>query len=86
MAQVIESSDDYGVEVPGFGFVAGQFPYLTVGESADAIYGSTHEDALSLAATITTTYRRLGLPDIADSVRVVRRTVTVSRSDWEPVL
>jgi hypothetical protein len=82
----IDSSNDYAVEVPGLGFVTGHFPIISVRDvSTEAAYVNDHTEANNLAKTVAAEYRRLGLWDIANTVRVVQRTVTVTRGDWEPV-
>jgi hypothetical protein len=45
----------------------------------------TLEQAEHHLLSVTNSYRRMGCPDIADTVRIVKRTATLTRSDWTPV-
>lgn len=78
----VESGVEYGVEVVGRGYVTGMLPF-TVTLTDDPYTGTIDlADAEALVKRTKGQYTSMGCPEIADTVRLISRTVTVTRSDW----
>lgn len=76
---------EYAVEVPDRGWYIGGMPPTTVLLSESPEHGVPNlAQANDLAYSVRNRYHALGCPEIAETVRVVSRTVVVTRGDWEP--
>jgi hypothetical protein len=79
---IIDSEPEYAVEVPGRGFSRGSFVMEYLGD--EPTYGVDLDDAKKRRESLAKHYDALGCPEVAVTVRVVQRTVEVTRGDWEP--
>ena len=75
-----ETATEYAIEVPGRGFAVRQ-PWGVV-VSDEAPYSSDLMHTMNELNSIKVTYEKAGCPEIAETVRLVSRTVTVTRSAW----
>jgi hypothetical protein len=78
----INSENEYAVEVVGRGYVFISFPSLVVSDKA--AYQTDVADVHHTAELVRKAYISMGCPEVAETVRVVSRTVTVTRGEWEP--
>lgn len=77
-----ESWTEYHVEIPGKGFYNDYFGY-NGGLIQNPIDGTTdREDAEKLLANGRGVYERMGCPEVAETLRIVSRTVTLIKTDW----
>jgi len=73
------SANEYAVEVPGRGYIGWAGSLLKdLPESGLP----TLEDAEKTMKQGKAKYESMGCPDIAKTLRIVERTITVTRSDW----
>lgn len=81
----VETDTEYGVEVVGRGYVTGMLPF-TITLTNDPYTGTIDRaGAEALVKRTKGQYTSMGCPEIADTVRLVSRTVTVTRGDWTPI-
>lgn len=75
----IDEGVEYAVEVPGRGYIdwAGNLVEQDVMHCLPNI-----NDAVRMMDDVKGRYRNMGCPEVAQTVRVVQRTVTVTRGDW----
>lgn len=79
-----DKATEFAVEVPGRGFL------ITHGVSAKVITDPEFhgiedgDDAIAFLDRGRKFFRGLQMPEIADSLRLVSRVTTVTRSDWAP--
>jgi len=76
-------STEYAIEVPGRGYCG--YTSDTVTTADDCGHMAKIVSAEERLKTLRATYINMGCPEIAATLRIVARTVTVTRSDWEPV-
>lgn len=81
MSQVNESIE-YGIEVPGRGFIG----YLGTLKPVLEMGVEDRRDALKMLSSAMSQYVNMGCPEIAKTLRIVTRTVTVTRSDWRQLV
>lgn len=81
----IDSAPEYAVEVPGRGY-ADSHPYSVCLTKEPKAYSPVRDDAISALERTKERYIAMGCPEIAETVRLVSRTVTVTRGEWEPVM
>ena len=81
------SQTQYAVEVPGLGFMGLAANLVTNDkEGIDGMAMFIHpSDAVESALSLRARYRALGLPEVADTVRVVKRAAITTFTDWEPL-
>lgn len=80
----VEAGTEYSVEVVGRGYVTGVVPW-SISLTDDPYTGTIDlADAEALVKRTKGQYISMGCPEIADTVRLISRTVTVTRSDWTP--
>lgn len=70
---------EYAVEVPGRGFIS-YLGNVSIDTPVDTF--NTAEAASGALRNAAGLYRNLGAPEIADTLRVVERTVTVTYGEW----
>lgn len=83
----IDNRPDYSIEVPGLGFIGGTGfgpSDVAIVDESKATYSSDRSSAEKALEQVQKAYTRLGLVDTAASARIITRTVTVTRGDWEP--
>lgn len=80
----MEQHSEFTIHVDGIGYVSGGDcpPFICTVGSGEAVVFDDDEQAYRRAQAIAGDYRRLGLPDLAERVRVQARTVTVTREEW----
>lgn len=79
-AVAFDEFDEYVVEVPGRGYSGPYSNGLSEGHAVQPFLrkGDAEHDAESVRGR----YVNMGLPEVAETVRVVSRKVTVARGDW----
>lgn len=80
---IIDSEPEYAVEVAGRGFSIGTRPLLYI-LGDEPTYGVDLDEARAHMRSLQQHYISLGCADVALTVRIVTRTVTVTRGDWKP--
>lgn len=79
-------TSEWGVEVPGRGYVITVLPSIIVELGDDPYTGTaSREDAEAGLRRAKHAYTTMGCSEIADTVRLISRTVTVVRGDWHPI-
>src|SRR6478736_6810910 len=78
----VEETREYAVEVPGRGYMAWSGHVHATMEDDD--YVKTMGDAEKRLEEGRNKFTSMGCPDIASTLRIVHRIMTVVRSDWEP--
>lgn len=77
----VDTLEEFAVEVPGRGYL-GILDML----SDDPDTGVTNpDDAVKMLKSGMRKYESMGCPEIAATLRVVKRTITLTRGDWVPV-
>lgn len=83
---IIDKSTEYGVEVADRGYVDTFCGTVVVSENElTTTFVATLEEATSLAKRVVSAYTQMGCPEIAETIHIVERDVTVTRSDWRRV-
>jgi hypothetical protein len=74
------SSNEYAIEVPGRGYVVDTIPQLTL--SQEPVCMPVRTDVSQALGNIKSRYIAMGCADIAETIRIITRTVTVTRGEW----
>lgn len=84
MAESPSETTEYAIFVEGVGWIAGiaSPPYVVMVSDVPDVFGEFNE-ATNKASVVANSYRRLGLPDVAELVVVRSRLVTVARTPWD---
>lgn len=76
-----ETTFEYAIEIPNRGYVADIFPQMKV--VPEIVFGCrTIEEADDILRRAYQGYIQMGCPEIAETLVIVSRAVTVRRSDW----
>ena len=75
----VDTGTEYAIEVPGRGYMG--FAMSSVQDEPDQLIQS-ESDAIESLKHARRRFVSLGCPDISETLRVVQRTITVTRDDW----
>lgn len=77
----INAANEYAVEVPGRGYVAETMPYFKI--SKEPVCMPLGTDVGQALEHVKERFIAMGCADIAETVRAIYRTVTVTLGEWE---
>jgi hypothetical protein len=77
---IIETRTEYAIEVPGRGYI-GFHGILRQG--TDLLSFNEFDSAVRALESGRGKYISMGCPEVAETLRIVTRTVTITCSDWE---
>lgn len=85
---MIETSVQYAIEYPGKGILSmsrGPSSIYLIGEAEEKSGMLSREDAEQTLKTLKGRYENMGVPEVAETLRIVSRTVTITYPDYQPL-
>jgi hypothetical protein len=77
----LDANNEYAIHVPGRGYVMSVGPTI-ITLVDDLIIFPDLDDAIATMKRAKMQYVTMRCPEIAESIRILTRTVTVTRGDW----